>query len=122
MTDVYSNEHARCSVVIPAALPKHMQERIREVTGFKTAPEFQRQGFGTQLMQQVCEDADLNNIVLMLNPSPEANSITKDKLMAWYKRFGFVKAQDDPVLMARAPTFKVRQSMVGAAVEKALRG
>lgn len=118
LSEVFSNEHARCIVARTDAVPEHMQERIREVSKVYTDAGHRKQGYGTQLMQQVCEFADLNNFVLILTPSPQANTITKDKLMDWYKRFGFVKTQDSPVLMARAPSFKVRQGVVSAAVEK----
>jgi GNAT superfamily N-acetyltransferase len=118
---LWSNEHARCEVVKNPELPPEM-DRVREVVRVWTDPEHRRQGFGTQLMQAVCEEADCERIVLILQPRPYDTGIGKDKLIAWYKRFGFVKTQDKPVLMARAPSFRVRQSMVGAAVEKVTRG
>lgn len=120
VTEVFSNEHSRCIVATTKAIPEHMRERVREVSKVVTEPAYRQQGYGTQLMQQVCDYADTENFVLILHPSPEANTIKKDKLMSWYKRFGFIKTQDDPPMMARAPTFKVRMSMVGAAVEKAI--
>lgn len=122
MKEHYSNEHASCHVGISEELPPEMQERVREVTKVFTDPEFRAQGFGTELMKTVCEEADLCNFVLILHPWPYDGNLSKDKLIQWYKRFGFILTQDKPVLMARAPEFKVRQSMVGVAVEKVTRG
>ncbi len=122
MKQHWKNEHARCEVVAAEALPAHMQERIRELVKVWTDPDHRGQGYATELVKAVCDEADLENIVLMLQPRPFDINISKDRLIAFYKRFGFVKTQDGPVLMARAPSFKVRQSMVGAAVEKIVRG
>lgn len=49
------------------------------------------QGLGSQLMQQVCDEADLHGSVLHLHCRPE--------MTAWYERFGFVAkpdAEEDP--------------------------
>lgn len=124
MKQLWSNEHARCEVVKNPELPADMQDRVREVVRVWTDRDQRQQGYATQLMQAVCEEADVENIVLILQPKgyDSVKAPGKDKLVSWYKRFGFVKTQESPVLMARAPTFKVRQSMVGAAVEKVTRG
>jgi predicted GNAT family acetyltransferase len=114
----WSNEFASLQVVANPELPAHMGDRVREVVKVWTDPGHRAQGYATELMKQVCEEADVEGVVLILQPRPFENNISKDKLIAWYKRFGFVKLQDKPVLMARAPTFKVRMSMVGAAVEQ----
>jgi len=121
MKQHWSNEQASCEVVKNPALPPEM-DRVREVVRLSTAKDQRLQGYATELMKAVCDEADTENIVLMLCPQPFDDNISKDRLVAFYKRFGFVKTQDKPVLMARAPEFKVRQSMVGAAVERITRG
>lgn len=124
MKQHWSNEHSRCEVVENTELPPEMRARVREVVRVWTDREQRQQGYATQLMQSVCEEADCEGLILILQPRgyDSINAIGKDKLVAWYKRFGFVVTQPNPVLMARAPTFKVRQSMVGAAVEQVTRG
>lgn len=124
MKENWSNEHAKCIVTESDEIPEEMRERIREVSQVWTDPDHRMQGYATELMKEVCEQADVENVVLMLQPRPydSASCINKEKLIEWYKRFGFVITQKSPVLMARAPEFKVRQNMVSAAVERALRG
>lgn len=120
----YTNEHASCTVHVNQELPKEMQKRVREVRSVTTTKEYRRQGYATELMKAVCEDADLENMVLILQPRSfdSTAGVGNAKLIEWYKRFGFVLTQKQPALMARAPTFKARQTMVNAAAEKVTRG
>jgi len=125
MKSEYTNEHSRCVVSVSNDLPPEMRERVREVSRVWTDRDHRKNGYATELMKSVCEDADLENIVLMLGVrSFDSSSVVgNQKLIEWYKRFGFVVTQKEPViLMARAPEFKARQSMVGAAVERLIRG
>jgi ribosomal protein S18 acetylase RimI-like enzyme len=124
MKSKYQNEHASCDVKPNADLPEEMRESVLEISSVWTDPDHRKQGYATELMKAVCEEADMSNKVLILQPSPydTTSGVGKDKLIAWYKRFGFIVTQKTPVLMARAPSFKARQSMVSAAVERATRG
>lgn len=124
LKSAYKNEHASCEVVANPDIPAEMQDGVREIARVWTDAEHRKQGYATELMKQVCEDADVDRKVLILTPRPydSGAGISKDKLIEWYKRFGFVVTQKTPVLMARAPTFKVRQTMIGAATEKVIRG
>jgi GNAT superfamily N-acetyltransferase len=117
----WKNEHASCRVVQNPELPPEM-DRVREVVRVWTDEDHRRQGYGTELMQAVCDEADVLGVVLMLQPLPFGEGVTKEKLMAWYSRFGFVKTQSKPVLMARAPSFKPRTSAVVNAVDGMIRG
>ena len=85
----YENDHARCDVLPSDALPAG----VLEVSNVATAAHMQRQGWATRLMQRVCRDADLGGTVLVLRADVDS----------FYERFGFVKIQQDPVLMARSP-------------------
>jgi GNAT superfamily N-acetyltransferase len=122
MKQEYKNEHASCKVAPNADLPAEMRDSVLEVSSVWTDAEHRGQGFATELLASVCEDADCANKVLILQPRPYDQGISKDKLIAWYKRFGFIVTQKDPVLMARAPSFKARQTMTSAAVDKVIRG
>lgn len=112
----FANEHSSCRAVVNPELPEHMHERVREIVRVWTDKDHRGEGYATQLMQEVCNDADSSNMVLILRPQPFDANISKAKLIEFYKRFGFSKMQDDPVLMARAPTFKVLPTMIGDAI------
>jgi GNAT superfamily N-acetyltransferase len=65
----WSNEHAKLTIGPSAALPGGM-EGVMEVTGVWTDPEHRKQGYATELMKQACDAADIEKIVLMLQPKP----------------------------------------------------
>lgn len=46
-------------------------------------------GYGTKLMQEVCDYADKTNKIIILSPSDEFGG-NKKRLIDFYKRFGFV--------------------------------
>ena len=117
----WKNEHASCRVVQNPELPPEM-DRVREVVRVYTDEDHRGQGFATELMRAVCDEADVLSIVLMLQPLPFGEGLSKDKLMAWYSRFGFVKTQNKPVLMARAPSFRASLTGVVSAVDGLARG
>lgn len=100
-----NHEGASLQVRISLALPKRLRERTREITKVHTAEQFQRQGYATELMKAVCEEADRDGITLILWPKPYGDDIALSQamLMRWYERFGFVVIQPEPVLMARMP-------------------
>lgn len=101
----YSNEFASCQVVPSAVLPVG----VWELSSLYTQPAARRQGYATELLQAVCNDADIEGAVLALLPSDA-------EMMALYQRFGFQEVQPRPAMMARAPQiFKVHLSMVSAA-------
>lgn len=127
----WKNEHASCRVVQNPDLPSDM-ERVREVVSVWTDEDHRKQGYGTELMQAVCDEADVEGIVLILQPRP-FDSVIKSMvggplpsrwlgLENWYARFGFVKTQNKPVLMARAPSFRPRVTGVVHAVDGMIRG
>lgn len=117
----YSNEHASCRVVQNPELPTEM-ERVREVVSVWTDPDHRMQGYATELMKAVCDEADSEGMVLILQPKPFDANIAKVRLMAFYRRFGFIKTQEKPVLMARAPTFRPKLTGVVNAVDGMIRG
>lgn len=117
----WKNEHASCRVVQNPELPSDM-ERVREVVKVWTDEDHRKQGYATELMQDVCDEADVEGIVLILQPLPFGEGLDRDKLVTWYHRFGFVKTQNKPVLMARAPSFRPRITEVVNAVDGMLRG
>lgn len=103
---------ARLRVRQTDAVPLEMRKRVREVVGFEVDAEHQRKGYGTRLMNKVCEEADAANIVLVLWPDPYGEdaaitAMTQEQLVEWYNHsFGFAVLQMNPILMARMPNSK----------------
>lgn len=117
----FKNEHASCEVVKNPELPPEM-DRVRELVRVWTDPEHRKQGFATELVKTVCDEADAEGIVLILQPRPFGHVQGLQALEGWYRRFGFIRTQDNPVLMARAPSFRPRVSEIAGAVNGVVRG
>jgi N-acetylglutamate synthase-like GNAT family acetyltransferase len=97
---------AVCRVRRCMALPEHMRDGTREITGLSVTAGRRNEGLGTTLMHKVCREADEANIVLVLFPEPfGGGEMDQDRLMQWYAdRFGFQIVQMAPEpLMARMP-------------------
>ena len=101
------------------ALPKHLRDRTREITKVHTRAEKQSEGFATILMRDVCNEADICGMTLILWPNPYGDDIalSAGMLRDWYARFGFRQIQSEPVMMARAPGLYTRLAPVSAACE-----
>lgn len=86
----------------PAGLGKHDAERLRMISKLRTSPRTRRQGHATWLLAEVCAEADLAGVVLVLEPIPDADSpLGVVQLCDWYAQYGFAKANEAPLLMAR---------------------
>lgn len=114
----YSNEHASAEVVVPTSLPESLRG-VLEVVRVHTDHEFRKQGFATELVKSICEEADIEGVVLMLQPKT-FGKVGLEDLAPWYERFGFKAIQKKPVvLMARMPeVFKVKMTPIAGAVER----
>ena len=53
-----------------------------------------RRGYGTRFMNEICAEADRRQVVLGLDPEPVREWGTKQELVDWYARFGFVASPD----------------------------
>lgn len=97
-------KQATLRVAIAEGLPEEMREQVREILSVQSSNP--RKGHATALMWQTCAEADKYWITLMVHVQPfddEPDSPSKDQLERWYGRFGFVRFQGDPLLMARSP-------------------
>lgn len=93
------HEGASLELSVSEALPRHLA-CIIEISQLQTPKLLRRMGLATDLLLQVCDEADAEGVVLMLMPDGE------DWLEQWYARFGFATIQTEPVvLMARPPNF-----------------
>ena len=119
MNNHYHNEHSSAEVVNTTI---EGAEGVLEVVRVWTDPEMRKQGFATELLKDICNDADIEGRVLMLNPRPFGQK-GLENLAPWYTRFGFSIIQTNPVLMARMPQiYKTRLSAIAGAVSEATRG
>lgn len=100
------------------AVPQHMRWGVREVSSLQVPLEDRRKGYATALMQMIAVEADRAAMVLMILPAPyQEGGLTQEQLEAFYARFGFVKIQTEPTLMARQPAKRPQLSIVHAVHE-----
>jgi GNAT superfamily N-acetyltransferase len=92
---------ASLRVVDPTGLPEDMRSAIRELVAVSSHER--GKGYARALMYQVTAEADLAGLVLMLKVEPFADGMTAEQLEKFYGSFGFLRIQDEPVLMAREP-------------------
>lgn len=86
------------------ALPAHLRNEIVEVSKVQAPKSKRRKGLATDLLMQVCDEADRDRIVLLLMPEG------KEWLQDFYARFGFATIQTVPeVLMARPPNLNAEK-------------
>jgi GNAT superfamily N-acetyltransferase len=126
---------ASLTVAIPTCVPEHMRERTREITHLFVAPESRRQKLATVLMNLVCQEADANQMTLVLTAHEYDEPAMHDdektaavpppdevKLVDWYQRFGFIVLQVTPAgtFMARQVRERPRVKPVTLAVARAL--
>lgn len=92
MIGARTHESASCRLNFTLGVPDEMREGIRELSHLAaTQPG---NGHGTQLMQDVCEEADRRHLVLVLIAQEE-------RLARWYERFGFFTLPDSHGMMGR---------------------
>jgi GNAT superfamily N-acetyltransferase len=61
------------------------------VARVKVHPRHRNSGLGTRITQVACDLADFNRIVMYLVPNPYDASISYDRLVEFYDRFGFTE-------------------------------
>lgn len=70
-----------------------LEENLAEITRVNVPLEFRGQGHGSDLLQQVIDDADVEEINLQLFINPYG-SMTYEQLQRWYEDNGFEEAED----------------------------
>lgn len=63
---------------------------------------FRRQGLGTQLLKQVCEEFDLRGTELHLRVETFGD-MDNESLLRWYAKHGFVSIKEHRFIMVRQP-------------------
>lgn len=84
-------------------VPSHLRGGIREITNLYTAADSRGKGDASKLLQDVCNEADHERLVLILMPIPfdKVDALSELNLIEWYAKFGFTIIQDKPTMMAR---------------------
>jgi N-acetylglutamate synthase-like GNAT family acetyltransferase len=83
-------------------LPAHIARKTRQVVGLAVDIHLQGQGKATELLREICAEADREGFMLMLEPKPTNSTFTVSQAESWYGRFGFVTIQETPIrLMVR---------------------
>ena len=119
MNKHYSNEHSSAEIVATTIAGA---EGVLELVRVWTDPEARKQGFATELIKSICEDADIEGRVLMLNPKTFGR-VGLENLVPWYERFGFAIIQKKPVLLARMPQiYKTHMNPIAGAVTELTNG
>lgn len=90
---------ATCDMIVSIALPAAMRRNVRELHALHVPEEDRRKGYASQLLHDICREADEHHLTLMLS----VEETDKERLAEWYTRFGFWPIQVWPLLMARMP-------------------
>ena len=92
-------------------VPPNKRGLAREITNFHVDAEHRGKGEGTELLNDVCSQADNEGLLLLIMADTP-------RLESYYKRFDFVTIQaDNVILMARQPKI-IRREAVGAMNER----
>jgi len=97
-------EHRSASLRIAMAqgLPEDMWELTRELIDVHSTNP--RHGDANGLLAEVCTEADRWWMTLIITVRPFGDAGMDDaKLERFYRKFGFRRIQDSPLLMARSP-------------------
>lgn len=97
-----AHHSATLRVAIAEGLPEEMRSLTRELIEVQSTNPMK--GHANGLMAEVCTEADLWWITLFVQVRPFGDAGMDDaKLERFYRKFGFRRIQDSPLLMARSP-------------------
>jgi len=64
------------------------------ITGVHTQPRFRGNGYASDLLDRVCQDADEEHVRLFLEISPDGTGLNDAALDAFYRKHGFQEWED----------------------------
>jgi hypothetical protein len=103
--------HSSLELSYSGIVPVADRGRVLEITSLRTNRWSRSQGHAGALMREVCQQADQNDMFLLL--SPEAfggGGLTTEQLTDWYaRRFGFTPLQHAPLILIRLPRTVAQQ-------------
>ena len=83
-------------------------KNLLEVKSVHTEPESRNKGHASQLLADVCKEADDSRTLLVLAPEPYDNGeLNAEQLAAWYAKNGFAAIDVESPLMCRDPVVSV---------------
>lgn len=85
--------------VVDVDQPGHYHPEFHYIARVNVPSGFRRAGVGTALMAEMCRDADAERATMILAPLPypgQTDPMTRETLICWYERFGFVIVDDGP--------------------------
>lgn len=85
---------ATCRVRRCNALSQHMVKHTRELCDLYVPPEERRKGHATALVRAVLKHTDAAGLSLLVRPPIDSQE--------WFRRFGFMRIQEKPLLLARS--------------------
>lgn len=99
-----TNGYASLNIRVAKALPMSMRGKVVELSALKTIGEHRHGGHATDLMCQVCVEADLKDTFMMICVEPDDDCpLSMTELSNWYMRFNFVPIQTTPVVLMVRP-------------------
>lgn len=114
---------ATCKISRTVQVPVHMRDHMMEVSAVFTPIEQRGNGYATKLIGLVCDEADAAGKLLLIHVAPYGDpDMGASQLENWYAdKFGFVRIQEKPLLMARAvgstPRFLTTLTPIGKATQ-----
>lgn len=103
----YTNGPASCRLSYNTSIPAHLRGQCLEISHVLTPEGERKKGYANALIAEICHNADVDSLCLLIMPQPFSDSpcLSKAELADWYaRRFGFFSFQDSPaLLMLRMP-------------------
>ncbi len=100
--ELYKIGNASCNIT-PCTEKGLEGQNIKWITDLQVPLEYRKQGEAKNLLIELGKEADATQTALLLECRPLDDTITKESLQSIYKRHGFIKIQDEPLLMMRVP-------------------
>lgn len=91
---------ASAELSINGSVRPHLRDRVRDLSHINVPEDKRRQGHATRLLEAICEQADVNQVALLLEVKSDGE-MTNEELKAWYAKHGFLDLQAEPCLMVR---------------------
>lgn len=102
--------HSSLNLGHSSIIPVADRDRVLEISSLRTDRWSRGKGHASALMREVCEQADQNDMFLMLVPEAFGiEGLTTEQLADWYtRRFGFVPLPDSSILIRMPRTVAQR--------------
>lgn len=103
--ELYQVGHAQCKLVPfeEKGLNDHQSGKLKWVIDLITDEQHRNQGLASNLLKQLGKEADEAQVGLLMECRGTENDMDNERLEAFYKRHGFVRIQDEPLLLMRTP-------------------